>query len=284
MNAKMSMSHSQYSSPWLFFALTYGWTWLFWIPVVLSGQEASLPVLAIGAFAPTLVGMALTHLTQDREGRHDFWKRVVDFRLIGAKWYAVILLIFPLIMALTFLLDVLMGGSLPPLEGALQTLTQPVMLSGFIITMIIGGPLAEELGWRGFALDRLQARWSAFVSSLVLGVFWGLWHLPLFFMKGTSQGEMGFSTVLFWMWFIQVIAGAILHTWVYNNNQRSILSAILLHFMANSTFTLIAQLGHALPERTEIIRTVMHVLMIVGVVAIWGAETMTRQQESAHPV
>ncbi len=270
------------SFPWLFFILTFGLTWLFWIPLALSGRKAGLPALAIGGFSPTLIGIVMTYLTQSSAGRRDFWKRVIDFRLVGGKWYAVILSIFPLTIAFTFLLDILMGGILPAHEGAIQTLTHPGSLIVFIIVMLLGGPLAEELGWRGYALDRLQMKRNALVSSLILGIIWGLWHLPLFFIEGTSQREMGVGTVLFWMFIIQVVAMAILFTWVYNNNQRSILSAILLHFMSNSTFTLIARLGHALPQRTEIIRTAVYVIAVVIVVVFWGPKTMTRKQEEAE--
>jgi len=260
--------------PWLFFILTYSFSWLFWIPIALSGKKVALPLIAIGAFSPSLFGILMTHLTTDKVNRHDFWRRVISFRLIRIRWYIVIVLLFPLIMTTTFLLETLLGGALPPLEGAIQTLTQPIPLLVFIITMLIGGPLIEELGWRGFALDRLQNKSNALLSSLILGIIHATWHLPLFFIKGTPQGAMGFATFLFWLWVIQVVSGSILYTWVYNNNNRSTLSAILVHFMSNSTFTIITQLGNVLPLKTEIIRTAIYVVVALIVVFVWGPETM----------
>lgn len=264
--------------PWLFFILTYSFSWLFWIPIALSGQTVALPLIAIGALSPSLFGILMTYLTTDKVNRHDFWRRVISFKLIRIRWYVVIILLFPLMMTITFLLETLLGGALPPLEGARQTLTQPIPLLVFIITMLIGGPLIEELGWRGFALDRLQNKSNALLSSIILGIIHATWHLPLFFIKGTSQGAMGFATILFWLWVIQVVSGSILYTWVYNNNNRSTLSAILIHFMSNSTFTIIAQLGNALPLKTEIIRTAIYVVVALIVVFVWGPKTMTMKR------
>jgi uncharacterized protein len=263
--------------PWLFFILTFAFSWALWIPFVISGREVSLLAIAGGAFAPTIVGAILASISRDRESRRDFWKRVYSFRRIGGPWYAVIVLIFPVLVGLTLLIDYVIGGRFFSLQAAVRTLSQPVALLVFIAQMIVGGPLAEELGWRGFALDRLQARWGALSSSLLLGVIWGLWHLPLFLMKGTTQGEMGLFTLRFWLFMIQVLPLSVLFTWVFNNNRRSTLAAILMHFMTNSTITLIVELRHALPERIEIIRAVVFVLAAVVVVCVWGPKTLTRK-------
>jgi membrane protease YdiL (CAAX protease family) len=266
-----------------FFLSTFTLSWIMWIPMAASGREvslsggdaASLGLLMLGAFSPSLVGIFMTYRRTDKAGRRDFWKRVIEFRRIGLGWYAVIFLLFPVIMALTFFLESLFGEGVPSLAGALQTLTQPSALLVFILSMLIGGPLAEELGWRGFALGLMQEKWTALRASLVLGGIHAAWHLPLFFMQGTSQGEMGIGTLLFWLWVVQVVAGSIFFTWTYNNNRRSILSAILIHFMSNATFTLIAQLGNALPLRTELIRTAITVSFAAVIVMIWGYRTMT---------
>jgi membrane protease YdiL (CAAX protease family) len=263
-------------SLWMFFILTFALSWAFWIPMAASGKEVSLGLLVIGAFSPSVFGILMTYRSADKAGRADFWRRTIHFGRIGSVWYAVIGLLFPAIMALTFVLDSVLGGEIPSLEGALQTLTQPFSLLVFIITMLIGGPLAEELGWRGFALDRLQSKWTALRASLVLGGIHAAWHLPLFFTIGTSQGSMGFATSLFWLWVVQVVAGTIFFTWVYNNNRRSILSAVLIHFMSNSTFTIIAQLGGTLPLRIEIIRTAITVALAAIIVIVWGPTTMSK--------
>ncbi len=274
-------------SLWTFFLLTFALSWVIWIPIAASGKEVSLSggdvtslgLLVLGAFSPSLVGILMITICEDKNGRLNFWHRVIDFRRISSGWYAVILLLFPLIMALTFFLESILGGDIPPLEGALHTLAKPSALLVFVITMLIGGPLAEELGWRGFALDRMLEKWPSLRASLALGTFHVAWHLPLFFIKGTSQGAAGFGTNLFWLWVVQVVAGSIFYTWIFNNNQQSILSAILIHFMSNSTFTLIAQLGNVLPFRTEMIRTAVIFSVALIIVLVWGSKSMTHAKQ-----
>jgi membrane protease YdiL (CAAX protease family) len=98
---------------------------------------------------------------------------------------------------------------------------------GSFLQLLIIGPLSEEIGWRGYALEKLQTRWSALTSSLIVGLVWALWHLPLFMMVGTSQHELGVS---FTGLLITLMASSILYTWLYNNTKRSLWSAILLHW------------------------------------------------------
>jgi uncharacterized protein len=263
--------------PWLFLGLTYGLSWAIWAPFILSGRTVTgpVPALIFACSVPSLVGILLILLTSDRAGRSDFWKRVVDFKLIGLKWYAVIICLFPFLLVLGIPADMLFGGAFPPLQGARQTLTQPAVLLLFIGANIIGGPLGEELGWRGFALDRLQNRWSALTASLILGIVWAIWHFPLFYIKGTPQQGMGFGTFLFWLWCLQVVSLSVLTTWVYNNTHRSILSAVLMHFMFNATYGIIRQDGHPLQPGTFAADTAVVVIAAVIVISLWGSKTMT---------
>lgn len=268
------------SFPWLFFILTFGLSWALWIPFAVSGRPVSLAALAAGAFAPTISGILLATL---QHGGRDFWKRVVSFRRISGKWYAVIFLLFPVVVGLSLFIDFCIGGTFYSLKNALATVENPIALLTFIVMMLFGGPLNEELGWRGYALDRLQLRWGALTSSLVLGLFWGLWHLPLFFMRGTTQNEMGLLSLRFWTFFVQVLALSVLFTWVYNNNRRSTLSAILMHFMTNSTITVIVALGHALPQRIEVIRTFVLVGAAIVVVLLFGPRNLTTMRPLQEP-
>ena len=256
--------------------LTYGLSWAIWVPFILSGKTVNSPVpsLIIACSVPSLVGILLTHLTSDSAGRVDFWKRVISFKLIGLRWYAVILFLFPLLLALGLLTNKLFGGSLPPLRGAERTLMQPAALVLFIGANIIGGPLGEELGWRGFALDRLQGKWNALIASLVLGIIWTAWHFPLFYIKGTPQQGMGFGTFLFWLWSLQVVSLSVLTTWVYNNTHRSILSAVFMHFMFNSTYGIIQQDGQPIPPSTFTANTIIIAIAAVIVIGLWGGKTM----------
>lgn len=275
--AYRQLTHVSPRFPWLFFGLTYGLSWAIWVPCVLSGKtvDGPVPALIIACSVPSLVGILLTHLTSDGIDKADFWKRVVSFKLIGLRWLAVIICLFPFLLALGLLTDKLFGGELPPLLGAEQTLVQPAALMLFIGENIIGGPLGEELGWRGFALDRLQNKWNALVASLILGIIWTAWHSPLFFIKGTPQQGMGFGTFVFWLWSLQVVSLSVLTTWAYNNTHRSILSAVFIHFMFNSTYGIIQQDGQPLPLSTIAANTGIIAVAAVIVVGLWGSKTLT---------
>ena len=126
-------------------------------------------------------------------------------------------------------------------------------------------PYMEEFGWRGYALDRMQTGANAVIASLVLGFFWGLWHLPLFFMEGTVQAE---AAIPIWEFILQQMVLAILYTWLYNNTRGTLLVAILFHTIGNTSAALLpAYFG------TEIGRWVNFSLLLITVVvivAVWG--------------
>ena len=214
------MSPSKLSNAWVFLVLTFGISWLFWITAALFGQGAdTLPVTLLfylGGTGPPVAGIILTYLTQGMKGRRDYWQRVIEFKRIGVGWYAVILLTIPVLTVLAILWDILAGGSGAQFEGIVHFLSQPLEILPFAALMIFFGPFPEELGWHGYALDRLQVRWSALVSSLILGTAWALWHLPLFFIEGTYQNSLGLGTLPFWLFVTAMIPESILMTWIYN--------------------------------------------------------------------
>jgi membrane protease YdiL (CAAX protease family) len=239
----MSMNDRTGRAVWVFFALTYVVSWLFWIPAALFGQDFTSSAWAIpyllGGFGPSVAGVIMVYRTAGEEERRDFWQRVIDFRRISAGWYLFIALIFPALFAASVGLGRLLGAPSPGFDALTQVAANPLALVGLVVIGILGGPLSEELGWRGFALDRLQKRWSPLASSLIVAPFWWAWHLPLFFMSGTTQHAWGFGTLAFWLFLIGIVPLSILHTWVYNRNDRSTLAAILLHFAYNFTLGLV---------------------------------------------
>jgi membrane protease YdiL (CAAX protease family) len=249
-----------------------------WISASTLVNKPVLIPVGIGAMAPSIMGIIFTYISKDKEGIKDFWRRVINFRLITGKWYAAILLIYPLAMALAVGLDIGFGGTPPSFYGASQTLTHPLVLLGFIVTMIIGGPLAEELGWRGYALEHLQTKWNALVASLILGFIQLLWHIPLFFIQGTSQASEGLGSVIFLMLCVQAFEHAVIFNWIFNNTNGSILSVILVHFIYNFTFTLLAQIGNALSARLELFFTITLGVVTIFIVMFWGPKTFTRER------
>jgi membrane protease YdiL (CAAX protease family) len=279
------------NSPWPYFVLALGWSWLFWIPVAVTGLDVSespgIILLAIGILGPAASAIILTYLLGDKQERRDYWERLIGFERIGLRWYAIALLIPPFYSALAILQGLLIDGSMPPLDTAVGYMTNPWRIIPFAILILSYGPLPEEMGWRGYALDRLQRRWNALASSLVLGVIWSIWHMPLFFMRGTLMSDVfPLWSSRFWIAMGPgILSGAVLMTWVYNNTGRSTLAAVLLHFMMNFTGEFLR-----LPGGLKNDQFLWQILIAVAVIMIYGPATLTgrdrkraidRGQESA---
>lgn len=279
MNTNLSTTRHKLANPWIYLVATFLWTWSLWGLAILNGSNMEsgegLGLLLLGVAGPTITGILFTYLTRDKEGRRDYWKRVIDFKRIPPKWYLVIFLFVPAMHLIAALLDNLFGGGGSTWgELARGAAVNPLSIfySALFATLI---PFIEELGWRGYLLDRLQAKWSAQVSSLILGVFWSLWHLPLFFIQGSYQAGLGIGTLEFWLFFLSIVPLTFVFTWIYNNTGRSTLAAILFHSMVNFTGELIL-----LSKNADTFYNLLWFAAAIAITAIWGAKTLTRQQEA----
>ncbi len=229
------------SSPWLYFLFAFGWSWLFWIPLAILGTDISKAPgkiwLGVGILGPSVAAIVLTHVLGDERARHGFWNRIVSVTRIPRRWYAIILLFAPVYSLLAIVTGLALHGALPHLDSPIRYITNPMTIIPFALLTLIYGPLPEELGWRGYALDGLQRNHGALVSSTMLGVVWAVWHVPMFFLRGSIMSEVfPLWSTLFWVTMGPgFIATAIIMTWIYNNTQRSTLAAILCHFMMNFT-------------------------------------------------
>jgi membrane protease YdiL (CAAX protease family) len=202
MNDKLKTTRPALASPWVYFLATYTWSGVFGGLAILMNismeTAAGLVLVLLAALGPMVAGIAFTYLTRDKEGRRDYWRRIFSFKRIPAGWYLVIFLFVPILNGLAALLDVLIGGAGGTWgEAALNFLTNP---SSIIPSILFASlfPFIEELGWRGYVLDRLQEKRSALVSSLILGFVWALWHLPTFFIRDSYQASLGIGTPAFW--------------------------------------------------------------------------------------
>ncbi len=230
------------SKPWFFFALTFLWSWLFWIPTALWGPDATHPItqlgFGLGGLGPMIFGLLFTYWEDGLKGCRDYWRRVVDWKRLGLKGWFLSLLMVPILTLLAGGADGLLGGAGLKLDlTALRFFTRSFSyLLGsltFLFFILLFGPIPEELGWRGYALDRLRTRYGSLGASLILGFLWGLWHLPLFFLKGAYQSTLGVGTPGFFLFFAGILAVSVVMTSIYDLTGRSILSAILFHFSIN---------------------------------------------------
>jgi uncharacterized protein len=270
------MNASKPKFPWLYVLLAYGLTWLFWIPVALTRQDYQaspilLAVVFLGVFGPGIAGITMTYREQGKQGGRDFWHRVFDFRRISLKWYALIFLLFPVLHLIAIAINHWLGGSPPEFAFIKEAISMPAGILIVVILYLLQSAL-EELGWRGYMLDRLQAIWKPLTASLVLGVAHAFWHLPLFWIIGTNQSRY-LSGIDFTLFVAFVIAGSFYSTWCYNDNRRSTLAVILLHTVAN-----LALDTFLLPGTGEYIFKIVAALGAVIIAIAWILPSWKRKQ------
>lgn len=222
-----------------FYLIAFGLSWMvevlllsFWhLPSGSVGEALrSIMIALIGG--PILPAFLMTALTEGRTGMGRLLSRCILWR-VGLRWYLFALIGFPALLLLSVLL--------PP--GAITSTRLPVpllvlsYLPAFVLIFLVGGPLVEEPGWRGFALPRLEQRFGPLMGTLLLGALWGLWHLPLFLFtpgyNGAGTGFIGIS-LPFVAFVIGEVALAVIFTWVYHHTHGSLLLTMLLHASTNT--------------------------------------------------
>jgi len=270
------MNTSKPKFPWLYLILAYGLAWIFWIPVVLTRQDYQkspllLALVLVGTFGPGIAGIILVYREFEKGGRRDYWHRVFDFRRISFKWYALILLLFPAMHLVSIAVNSWMGGSPPQFEFIKEAIAIPIGIPVVLLLYLLQASL-EELGWRGYMLDRLQTFWKPLTASLILGIFHAFWHLPMFWVVGTNQSRW-LNIPDFTLFFAFVLASSIYTTWCYNENRRSILAAALLHTMGNLSLDTFMLSGTG-----ENIFNVVFILGAVVVTIAWMSPTLKQKE------
>ena len=194
---------------------------------LLSPEAAQL-----GALSSSLAAIVLVVVEGRRGGLRELLSRFLIWR-VGVQWWAIALFFAVLLSVAALYLFNLLGG--PPVDwSGLPPLYTVIPM--FILYTIAAG-IGEEFGWRGFVLPRLQTRHNALVSSLIIGVMWAIWHIPMFFIQGTfqydlqSQGGLLPAVLAFSLF---VIVSSIWFTWIFNNTRGSVLLAAVMHGASNT--------------------------------------------------
>jgi uncharacterized protein len=257
-----------------FLLFSHGWTFLWWGILVIGGWDAfafpAVVLLVLGGIGPLLGGVVMTAVVGGRRGLADLARRIVDIRRIPWTWLAIALLLVPLIALVAVAIVGVLGADGPAdIAGAIDRLRDPVALLAFAMFVLVLGPLPEEIGWRGYLLDRLQLRWSALTSSLLLGAAWAAWHAPLFFMAGYYADLGGPPEPV--RFTVALLAASVLYTWIHNHTARSVLAAILFHWATNLT-GMVLELSPA--ARTA--QLLLTLALVGAVVAWWGPRHLRR--------
>jgi uncharacterized protein len=252
-----------------FFVLAYAISWLLWLPLVVSGDDSptglGLVLLALGSLVPSSVAIVLVAVLHGKAGVRKLGRRLLIWR-VGVGWWLAVALLSTLPLVAVGL-SVLFGGDTPDVG-----VTVPGAVILFVLFIFPGSAGGEELGWRGFALPHLQAARSALGASVVLGVTWGVWHLPLY-LTGADIRPLS----LFAPWVVLTVAASVIYTWIYNGTGGSLLIVILFH-AASNVFLAVFIVD---PFEDQLARPflILVALMIVAasvVVAVTGAATLSR--------
>ena len=211
----------------MFFTLTFAWSWACWLlaPVVEADLSfASSALFFLGGFGPSLAAFTVVAVTSGRPGLRTWLKRCLQ---VPGNWgWMTLAVLSPLaVLTIAAAIHLTLGGSVPPSPAAGHV---ALVLANFGLVLVVGGPLGEEFGWRGYALPAMQERLGWRASSLLLGGIWGLWHLPLFFLPGSSQNQG-----LLGAFFVLVVATSVFYTWLFDRSAGSVIPVLLLHSASN---------------------------------------------------
>jgi len=212
--------------------VAYGFSWLFWIPEALIAQNIwiapdgikNILDLNLGGWGPLFGAIVTTFIYQKWAGVKALLKGGLMIRL--GKWWWVILLVFPVLIGGSLVISALFGNPVPEFEALAQPIALPIAL---VVIFFNAGPLQEEFGWRGYAFENLRSKYDALSASIIAGLMWGLWHLPLFFVP---RAEDYYNRPMWGLLLTTTLVGIIL-AWFYTNTKGSVFAAMLGHTMFN---------------------------------------------------
>ncbi len=250
-----------------YFVLSYLLTWALWAPSLASARGLlpwQLPAYLslAGNFGPALAAVLVAWVVDGGVGVKALLDRLMQWRVKSA-WYIVALIPLGVNILLIAIFSSLSG--LSPELGLRTWLT---LVPTMLFWLIMGGPLTEEIGWRGFALPRLQENRSALSASLILALAWVGWHLPRYL--DPSQAVGGLAAILAFA--LQATILCILFTWVYNNTAGSLLLPVLFHGAINTLGYLLPMLFPAAATNPDLGgHWVLVNLLLLGILAVWAA-------------
>jgi len=217
-----------------YFLLTFALTWVTWLAAAALAAPGNTgffgvrgPVFLLGVFAPALVALALTAQREGRAGVGRLLARMGRWQ-VGARWYVFAVVYFAAIKLAGALIHRVAMGVWPTFGDT----PWPVMLGAILVSTWVQA--GEEVGWRGYALPRLAKHLGLGAASILLGVIWALWHLPLFLLPDTGSTGQSFPLYL-----LKVTALSVALAWLYWKTEGSLLLVMLMHASINNTTELV---------------------------------------------
>jgi membrane protease YdiL (CAAX protease family) len=216
------VSQRDQGSVFVFFALTFSSTWILWALASHLAEPAAGMVFLLGVFAPGLIGLALTIRRNGMEGARALLHRIACWD-VGARWYVFAIFYMPAIKLFAATIHRALTGAWPRFG------TEPIVLMFSALLISTWVQAGEEVGWRGYALPRMSNRIGLGTATIVLGILWAAWHLPLFYyFNGDTRGQS------FPLYLAEVVAMSVAMGWLFWKTNGSLLLVMLLHAANNN--------------------------------------------------
>jgi membrane protease YdiL (CAAX protease family) len=257
------------------FVLAFVVTWAVWVPRA-AGADTGL-VGRAWTYAPAVAAVLAAALTGGRAALKQLFRRLACWR-VPWQWYLLVIIGPAAFSVAVAGLYAAFGGSWS--AAVPRALDAPLLVLPILLLILTGTDgLGEELAWRGFALPRLLAAHSALVASLIIGLFWSLWHLPLLWTEGIQAQQLPA-----WLLLLDIPAKSVLFTWVFLRTRGSVLIAALFHGSTN-LFTVSPAVSVTGDLVFPVIATAAKWLLVILLVVLSGVRLVKRptSESSARP-
>ena len=223
--------------PIRFYLIVFAFTWSFLFAAAYLGEEGAkngvtMALMLLGLLVPSVTAICTVLLSKSEALKRDLRNKLIGLFRVKPLNVVISVLVYGVIIAVSILLSTFFGQSLGQFS-----LAEDFSFAGggaaALLTIVLAA-LLEELGWRGYAEDSIAAYHSWFKESVIFGVVWGLWHMPLFLIPDTYHYNILQQSPWFMVnFFVSVMPIGFLITWVYVKNHRSILACMVFHFAVN---------------------------------------------------
>lgn len=251
----------------LYYTATFVATFVLWFAGAwMSHQKDNnglyMLIMLPGLMAPFLISLYMVFASKNRELIKDYKNRLFNPRLIRPWTLPVIFAIMPISVVASIGISLFFGESATQFrlaeEFSFSTGFVPVLLLLFLAAAF------EELGWRGYAFDSLQSRYNFLKASILFSVLWSAWHFPMIFVKDSYQYEIMHENILFALnFFVGIVPMGIIVSWICIKNGKSVLAAILFHFVIN-----LSQEALAMTQTTKCIQSFVLAAIVVFLVYV----------------
>jgi len=284
----------------VFFILAYAITWSVQIPAYLFAYREDVKLsneanteqflgllrgdvhpgltpyllLFMFTFGPSVAGVVVTALVGGRGGLAELWSRVIRVG-VGRRWMVIVLLL-PVALSVASLAVAFVVGGLQPF--GFDLLLPLSLFLPLLVYMLVCTGLAEEVGWRGYALPELQRHHTAERASWILGIGWGLWHIPSVLVGPYLQGDLHIGLVVPVLLGLTmgIVGWTIVITWIYNHTQ-SVFWIIVLHGWNNTVQSYLVL--SAEQYAAQVIFPILPWVIAVWLLKRYGTETLSGRRE-----